>query len=87
MGTLLSKLHPQWAAHVVIDAQTGAILLSGATEVQFDDWHRRYPMWRAPGTVEEVRPDLRPAYVGADTCTHYLVCDSCLALETARGAS
>lgn len=73
MGTLLAKLHPQWAAHVVIDAQTGAILLSGATEAQFDRWYDGHSHYRAPRAVEEVRPDLRPAYHQADSCTHYLV--------------
>lgn len=76
MGTLLAKLHPQWAAHVVIDAQTGAILLSGATDMQFDDWYDRHEAWCKPRTIDEVRPDLRPAYFQADTCTHYLVEDA-----------
>lgn len=72
MGTLLAKLHPQWAAHVVIDAQTGAILLSGATQAQFDRWCATHE-YRAPQNELEVRPDLRPAYSQADSCTHYLV--------------
>lgn len=72
MGTLLAKLHPQWAAHVVIDAQTGAILLSGATQAQFDRWSATHE-YRAPRSELEVRPDLRPAFAQADSCTHYLV--------------
>lgn len=73
MGNLLAKLHPQWAAHVVIDAQTGAFLLSGATAAQFDRWYDSHSNWRQPRAIEEVRPDLRPAYAQADSCTHYLV--------------
>lgn len=73
MGTLLNKLHPSWAAHVVIDAQTGAILLSGATEAQFDAWYDAHDRWHKPTNIAEVRPDLRPAYFQADSCTHYLV--------------
>lgn len=73
MGTLLAKLHPQWAAHVVIDAQTGAILLSGATEAQYDRWHDRHARWHKPNDILEIRPDLRDAYFQADSCTHYLV--------------
>lgn len=75
MGTLLAKLHPAWAAHVVIDAQTGAFLLSGATEAQFDRWYDGHCQWREPRDVAEVHPDLRPAYAQADSCTHYLVED------------
>jgi hypothetical protein len=76
MGTLLAKLHPQWAAHVVIDAQTGAILLSGATDAQFERWHSGHGAWRNPHTIAEVRPDLREACSQADSCTHYLVEDA-----------
>lgn len=73
MGTLLARLHPQWAAHVVIDAQTGAILLSGATAAQFDRWYDQHRNWHTPRDAAEVRPDLRQAYAQADSCTHYLV--------------
>lgn len=73
MGTLLARLHPQWAAHVVIDAQTGAILLSGATASAFAEWYCRHHEWRQPRDADEVRPDLRQAYAQADSCTHYLV--------------
>lgn len=73
MGTLLAKLHPQWAAHVVIDAQTGAFLLSGATRAQYDIWLQRHGNYRAPVILAEIRPDLRGAYTQADSCTHYLV--------------
>lgn len=76
MGTLLHSLHPQWAAHVVIDAQTGAILLSGATEAQFDRWYTGHAFYRKPRAIEEVRPDLRHSYAQADSCTHYLVEDA-----------
>lgn len=75
MGTLLAKLHPQWATHVVINARTGAILLSGATDAQFDRWYDGHCQWRAPRAIEEVRPDLREACAQADSCTHYLVED------------
>lgn len=75
MGTLLAKLHPQWAAHVVIDAQTGAILLSGATEAQFDLWYDTHGEWRDVLDFAEVRPDLLAACKQADSCTHYLVRD------------
>ena len=76
MGALLNQLHPRWAAHVVIHAQTGAILLSGATEAQFDRWYDSHAFYRAPRDIAEVRPDLRPAYPQADSCTHYLVEDA-----------
>lgn len=76
MGILLAKLHPHWAAHVVIDAQTGAILLSGATDAQFERWHAGHSAWRNPLTIDEVRPDLRGACSQADSCTHYLVEDA-----------
>lgn len=76
MGLLLAQLHPQWAAHVVIDAQTGAFLLSGATDAQFERWCEGHRAWRNPSAITEVRPDLRPAYSQADSCTHYLVEDA-----------
>lgn len=72
MGTLLAKLHPQWAAHVVIDAQTGAFLLSGATEAQYARWLATHD-YHSPRELCEIRPDLRSAYCQADSCTHYLV--------------
>lgn len=73
MGTLLARLHPQWAAHVVIDAQTGAFLLSGATAAQYDRWKQHHSEYRAPCDLADIRPDLRQAYAQADSCTHYLV--------------
>lgn len=75
MGTLLARLQPRWAAHVVIDAQTGAFLLSGATQAQFDRWYDGHAYYRAPRDAVEVRPDLRQAFAQADSCTHYLVQD------------
>jgi len=77
MGTLLNQLHPRWAAHVVIDAQTGAILLSGATQTQYDRWlFTRGVHFRSPRDAAEVRPDLRHAFSQTDSCTHYLVEDT-----------
>ena len=64
------------AQHTVINGATGATLLAGATAAQYDRWYDHHAHYRAPRSIEEVRPDLRADFTTADEHTHYLVEDA-----------
>lgn len=63
------------AAHSVINAATGALVLVGATLAEFDRWYDHHADWRKPRGEEEVNPRIRDAYREANSRTHFLVQD------------
>jgi hypothetical protein len=70
---------PGFERHTVINATTGGVVLERVSEIEFDRWYDHHAFWREPRGIEEVSPELRPAYLNRDdlaadeTRVHYLV--------------